>query len=125
MVVLNLIAALMLALAPALEPCRLHAALNHSHESIDLDHIHADHTHPENADHESNHCPEQPRHCSHLIEAPGLLGLVSITTAVVWPPTFQTEVFCPLAPRPWVQRLQWRHPPPAGVLLVGTSNLRI
>ncbi len=126
MVWLNLIAALMLAMAPALEPCRLHAALNHSHQTIDLDHIHADHAHPEHADHDSDHCPEQPRHCDHHIEAAGLPALTASTSAATpQPPLHWLELYFLPSPRPLVWRPRYQHPPPAGVLLVGTSNLRI
>ncbi|KAA0211196.1 hypothetical protein EDM80_11600 [bacterium] len=125
MVWLNLVAAVVLALAPALEPCRLHAALSHSHRTIDLDHIHADHTHPEDADHDSDHCPKQPRHCDHHIEAAGLPALTAGTVAAPLPAVHGLSFFLRPVPRPWVQRVPFQHPPPTGVMLVGTTNLRI
>lgn len=130
MVVLNLIAALLLALTPALEPCRLHDLFCHESVALAADHQHADHTHCHDAEHDhgdtdSQPCPEHPKSCNHLTDAAGVPAVVSVVIALPMLPAIDASFVSSLVMEAPILRASFQHPPPTGVALVGISNLRI
>ena len=127
MAVLNVIAAVLLALMPALEPCRLHgmfkappqAAAEKPHHSCGQ--RHSRDTEPE----QPKPCPDCPDSCTHLSDADGLPALAVAHVLIpalpgVWAPLVLPALALTISPAS-----QYQHPPPTGVALVGTTNLRI
>jgi hypothetical protein len=130
MIVLNVIAALLLALTPALEPCRLHDFFCQQSASEAAEHQHADHMHCHDADSDpggsdSQPCPEHPKHCNHLTDADGVPTVVSIVIAMPGLPAIDACFVSSLVSVAHSLRSSFQHPPPTGVALVGISNLRI
>lgn len=131
MVLLNVIAALLLALTPALEPCRLHDFFCHQSATEAAEHQHADHTHchDADADHDnddgSQPCPEHPKNCNHLSDAAGVPAVVTVVVALPGLPAIDAGFVCSFVAVAQVPRSSAHHPPPTGVALVGTTNLRI
>ena len=130
MVVLNVIAALLLALTPALEPCRLHDFFCHQNAAEAAEHQHADHVHCHDADHDqddsdSQPCPEHPKSCNHLTDADGVPAVVSVLIALYELPAIDASFVSSLVTVASSLRSSFQHPPPTGVALVGISNLRI
>ena len=128
MAVLNIIAAVLLALMPALEPCRLHSMFGPpNQESTAAKPRHAcGHRHSHDTElQEPQTCPDCPDACSHLNDADGLPAIAA------------TSVLIPALPCIWAPHVlhapalalscawQYQHPPQTGVALVGISNIRI
>jgi len=128
MAVLNIFASVLLALMPALEPCRLHSMFNSPHQEVAAaqprhacGHRHSHDTEPQ----KSEPCPDCSNTCSHLNDADGLPALAATTVLIpalpwVWAPQV---LHAPALTLSAVS--QYPHPPPTGVALVGTTNLRI
>lgn len=130
MVVLNVIAALLLALTPALEPCRLHDFFCHQDAAEAVKHQHADHTHCHDAQHDqddrdSQPCPEHPKNCDHFTDAAGVPAVVSVVVALPPLPAIDAGFVSSLVSVARALPTSFQHPPPTGVSLVGISNLRI
>lgn len=129
MVLLNVIAALLLALTPALEPCRLHDFFCHEDVALAVEHQHADHSHGSDAENhgsdKSQPCPEHPKNCNHLTDAAGVPAVISIVLALPGLPAIDASFVSSLVSEVTALRTSFQHPPPIGVALVGISNLRI
>lgn len=130
MTVLNVIAAVLLALTPALEPCRLHTLFCHQSVAASAEHQHADHVHCHDVEHQhgdsdSHPCPEHPKSCNHVTDAAGVPALVVVVIALPGLPELDASFVSSLVSVVRERPGSFQHPPPTGVLLVGTSNLRI
>jgi len=128
MAVLNIIAAFVLTLFPALEPCRLHSMFSTPQQEVAVAkprHAcgprHSHDTQPQ----EPQPCPDCPETCSHLNDADGLPAIAATSVLIpalpcVWAPTVLPAPALTIS-----SASQYQHPPPTGVALVGTTNLRI
>lgn len=126
--ILNIVAAVLIALLPALEPCRLHGVFQPAHEPQEAavhrccGHAHNDE--PAEPD-GPQRCPECPEACTHLDGAMALPAQAQLSPVMAVPPSLPTPALITPSVSARLARAMFQHPPPTGVALVGISNIRI
>src|SRR5262245_45562881 len=128
----NILAAVLLALMPALEPCRLHAvfacpqAQESGSESGHAENGEACHHHSHgDKPEEPTRCPDCPKVCNHLSNADGLPAQAAVSVVIPAVPCIVALATFAAPASAQVQAWAYQHPPPTVLDLVGTTTLRI
>lgn len=125
-IVLNLVAAFLLSVVPALEPCRLGSLLGHSHTQEQASDCH-DCCGNDDREEPAGPLPDCPDACDHLTDAAGIqASLVQPITHEVLPlPPLLATPLRSVAEAQFARSSHYHHPPPSFSDLDGVARLRI